>query len=260
MNNQILSLAGKKIWIIGGAGWLGQATVSLLNDAGAAVLCADINGRAKQFLEANGLQEAVAATDIDTGSEEAIRNFVAEQAALHGTPDALVDMTYGTTAKKMEELTAADFNRVNGAITASFLLAREVGQLMAACGKGSIVLFSSMYGMVSPNPDVYEGLEMNKNPVEYGAGKGAIIQLTRYLAIHWGKNNVRCNCISPGPFPGTQIQEKNPEFIKRLSAKTPLGRVGKPVEIAGAVAFLASDASAYITGHNLVVDGGWTAW
>jgi NAD(P)-dependent dehydrogenase (short-subunit alcohol dehydrogenase family) len=91
-------------------------------------------------------------------------------------------------------------------------------------------------------------------------GKAGIIQMTRYLAVHWGKANVRCNCISPGPFPNPDVQQNHPDFIQRLSGKSPMGRVGQAPEIAGSVAFLLSDASSYITGHNLAVDGGWTSW
>lgn len=101
---------------------------------------------------------------------------------------------------------------------------------------------------------------MTKNPIEYGVGKAGIIQMTRYLAVSWGKENVRCNCISPGPFPNLIVQRDNPEFVEHLAQKSPMGRIGKPDEIAGAVAFLLSDASSYITGQNLIVDGGWTIW
>jgi len=89
--------------------------------------------------------------------------------------------------------------------------------------------------------------------------KAGLVQMTRYLAVHWGRSNVRCNCISPGPFPNPAVSKENPQFIQRLAEKTALARIGKSEEIAGAVAFLLSDAASYITGHNLAVDGGWTA-
>jgi len=256
----ILSLKGKDVWVIGGAGYLGQPTVALLSRAGARVLCCDLNGRAAQFVTANALEASVTPADINTGDETLVKAFVEKQVAERGVPQGLVDLSFSSTAKIMEELTAGDFNNVNKAITNTFLLAREVGTRMAAQQAGSIVLFSSMYGNVAPYPAVYDGLGMNKNPVEYGAGKAAVIQMTRYLAVHWGRSNVRCNCISPGPFPNPGVQEKHPEFIKRLSEKTPMGRVGKGHEIAGTVAFLVSEAASYITGQNILVDGGWTAW
>jgi NAD(P)-dependent dehydrogenase (short-subunit alcohol dehydrogenase family) len=169
-------------------------------------------------------------------------------------------LTYASTAKKLEDLTAADYDSVNhGNLTSTFIFAREIAGRMSANGGGSIALFSSMYGTVSPDPSIYES-PMNTNPIEYGVNKAGIQQMVRYLAMHYGKQNVRCNAISPGPFPNPGIQSGNPAFIERLSKKVPLGRVGQADEIAGAVAFLLSEASTFVNGINLPVDGGWTAW
>jgi NAD(P)-dependent dehydrogenase (short-subunit alcohol dehydrogenase family) len=101
---------------------------------------------------------------------------------------------------------------------------------------------------------------MNPNPIEYGVAKAGIQQMARYLAVHWGPRGVRCNSISPGPFPNPQMQRDQPDFIARLEHHVPLGRIGQAPETAGVVAFLLSDAASYITGQNLAVDGGWTAW
>ena len=203
--------------------------------------------------------EAKAAT-LDVRDGEQVKAFVNDQAAQSGVPFGLVVLTFGSTGKKFSELTEKDFDDVNHTgITATFLLAREAGTRMEQNGAGSIVLFSSMYGSVSPDPRAYEA-PMNPNPIEYGVGKAGIVQMTRYMAVHWGLKNVRCNCISPGPFPNPGVQEKNPQFIERLANKVPMGRVGKQEEIAGAVSFFLSDASSYITGQNLFVDGGWTSW
>jgi NAD(P)-dependent dehydrogenase (short-subunit alcohol dehydrogenase family) len=256
----LFTLEGKDIWVFGGAGYLGQSVVLALHNLGAKVFCIDLADRAEQFLKQHNLSEEIDFASLDIANvaecEKAISGWMQEK----GVPHGLVNLTAFSTSKILEDLTAADFDTVNhGGLTATFMLARSVGSAMAALSRGSIVLFSSMYGSVSPNPDVYQ-LPMNKNPVEYGVGKAGIIQMTRYLAVHWGKANVRCNCISPGPFPNPDVQQNHPDFIQRLSGKSPMGRVGQAPEIAGSVAFLLSDASSYITGHNLAVDGGWTSW
>ncbi|MDB5208435.1 MAG: short-chain dehydrogenase/reductase [Flavisolibacter sp.] len=256
----ILSLKGKDIWVFGGAGYLGQATIKLLVAAGAQVLCIDLDDRSQHFISTEGLSKQVRAATLDIYDCGLFKDFVANGVKETGIPHGVVNLTYASTAKKLDELTEQDFDRVShGSLTSSFLLAREVGARMAEAGRGSMVLFSSMYGSLSPDPALYEE-PMNKNPIEYGVTKAGIIQMVRYLAVHWGRNNVRFNAISPGPFPNPDVEQKAPEFMKRLSNKTPLGRVGKSSEIAGAVAFLLSDAASYITGQNLHVDGGWNCW
>lgn len=256
----IYSLSDQTVWVIGGAGYLGSSIVTALLEHDCRVICADIDGRAMQLARKLDDPEGLIPVELNARNEADIDHFVNAQIKTTGVPDGLVVLTYGASGKNMENLTAKDFDHANQlGITAPFLLAREAGRHMKTNGKGRIVLFSSIYGMVSPDPQIYES-PMQINPVEYGIGKAGIIQMTRYLAVQWAGSGVRVNCISPGPFPNTQVQKEHPEFINRLSDKVPLGRVGLPVEIAGPVLFLLSDASSYITGHNLVVDGGWTVW
>nr|WP_295924533.1 SDR family oxidoreductase [uncultured Dyadobacter sp.] len=255
----ILNLKDKHIWVFGAAGYLGQATVLALHSLGAKVLCVDLGSRAEAFVKKENLTGATYA-ELDIRDTLRAEQFVSDQIAQSGVPDGYVNLTTATTAKKMEELTADDFDAVNhGGLTATFILTRAVGARMAALNRGSMVLFSSMYGSVSPYPEVYHE-PMNKNPLEYGVGKAGISQMSRYLAVHWGKYNVRCNCIAPGPFPNPDVQETQPAFVARLAQKSPMGRIGQASEIAGSVAFLLSDAASYITGQDLAVDGGWTCW
>lgn len=256
----LFSLQGRDVWVFGGAGYLGREVVAVLADLQASVLCVDLEDRAGTMIREPGMGDAVSSAALDVHDPVKTERFVSSQLAERGTPHGLVVMTYASTAKRFEDLTVEDFDAVNhGNLTATFTLTRRVGAAMAERGSGSIVLFSSMYGSVSPDPRVYES-PTNPNPIEYGIGKAGIQQMARYLAVHWGPRSVRCNSVSPGPFPNPGLQSEQPAFVERLAAKVPLGRVGQAPEIAGAVAFLLGDASSFITGHNLAVDGGWTAW
>ena len=256
MNASPFSLSGQDVWVVGGAGYLGQAVVHLLTGLEARVLCVDQGTRA--FETSHGSLVTPATQDVN--DTPAVEDFVRRQLATRGTPHGLVVMTYASTAKTLDELTTEDFDQANhGNLTSTLMLSRAVGNAMAERGSGSLVLFSSMYGSVSTDPRIYEA-PMKPNPIEYGVGKAGIQQMARYLAVHYGPRGVRCNSISPGPFPNPIIQRDQPAFIERLSQKVPLGRVGQASEIAGAVAFLLGDTSTYITGQNIAVDGGWTAW
>ena len=178
-----------------------------------------------------------------------------------GQIDILINNAYGGTAPDINIATAEDFDRAyHVGVTAYFLLARDVMlHLKERQVSGSIINIASMYGVVASYPDAYDELPVN-SPPNYHALKGSLVHLTRHLAVYWARYNVRVNAISPGPFPKPQVRQDIADFIPRLEEKVPLGRMGIPEELKGAVVLLASDAGSYITGQNLLIDGGWTAW
>ncbi len=247
----MFSLNGKVALVAGGAGYLGQPICRKLAGQGATVIVADLNiDRAKEA--------SPHAILLDVGNKASVQNAVRRTVSDFGKLDILVNCTYYSIGKLVEELSEEEFdwaNHVN--LTGSFLLAQEAGQIMQS--GSSIIMFSSMYGQMAPDPSVYTG-GMKPNPIEYGVGKAGLIQMVKYLAVHWGPRNIRVNAVSPGPFPNPQVQKERPDFIQKLSAKVPLGRIGQSEEIAGAVVFLASDEASFITGQTLAVNGGWDAW
>jgi len=173
--------------------------------------------------------------------------------------DILVNNAAFSSGGKLGEMTENDWIKgIDGTINGVFRTTEAVIPIMDKNKAGSIINIASMYGIVSPNPSIY-GNSGYDNPPNYGAGKAAIIQFTRYSACHLAKNGIRVNAISPGPFPNSEVQE-NKIFIFNLEKKVPLGRIGKPHELKGVIVFLASEASSYITGENININGGWTAW
>lgn len=256
----MFDLAGKVALVAGGAGYLGSPVCEALARQGAAVAIADQRAEHAATL-ADGITAAggrALGIAIDLADESSIQGAVAAAAAWHGRLDCCVNMTYGASAKRLDDLTAEDFDRANRInLTGAFLLAREAARAMTA--GGSIVLFASMYGQVSPDPRIYDE-PLVPNPLEYGVGKAGVIQMARYLAVAWGPRGIRVNAIAPGPFPSPEVRRQSGSFAERLAAKVPLGRVGAGHEVAGPVVLLAADESAYITGETIAVNGGWTAW
>lgn len=261
MAEAMFSLRGKVALVAGGAGHLGSLVCRGLARQGASVLVVDVAvdraGALVDDLRTAGVRAEWAEHSL---SEQAsIDSLIAHTVKCLGRLDILVDLTLSTTAGvSWHELTDVDFDRANrGNLTETFMLARAAARAMQP--GGSIVLFSSMYGSVSPDPRVYRA-PMLPNPVEYGVGKAGVEQLTRYLATALGPSGVRVNAIAPGPFPNPTVCSEHPDFVARLADRVPLGRVGHPSEIAGPVIMLASDEASFITGQIIAVDGGWTSW
>ena len=254
------SFQNKTIWVTGGAGYLGSPITAALDAAGATTVCLELPGRAEALVRERALTRTIPVS-VDLTDLAAQRATVQQLIAAHGAPDGLVHLPFvSSSGKTMEEISTDEMDRtLTRSLTPAFELCRAVAGAMAEKGRGSIVLFSSMYGLVAPDPKIYSA-PMAPNPVDYGASKAALIQMSRYMAVHFGPRNVRFNCIAPGPFPNPKIQADLPQFVAQLNAKTALGRIGRREEVVGPALFLLSDGASYITGHTLVVDGGWTAW
>ena len=245
-------LSGRRALVAGGAGHLGRAVVGALDELGAAVAVVDLRDDGVAGL----------AIEADLGDEEAARGAVRTAVEQLGGLDVLVHCAalVGSSeldgwAVPFESQSVEAWRRaleVN--LTSAFVLVQEAAPALRASGHGSVILFGSIYGLVGPDPSLYEGTEM-ANPAAYGASKGGLLQLVRHLATTLAPD-VRVNAVSPGG-----IERGQPEsFQERYRGRTPLRRLGSEEDVKGAVAYLASDLSAYVTGHDLVVDGGWTAW
>lgn len=260
-------LDNKIVLITGAAGHLGKPIAQAVAAVGGLpVLC----GRAEDKLRA--LADGIAANGgasmvlaFDVGDAKACTAAIAEVKQRFGKLHCLVNGAYGGSPSTLEAATELDFDLAckQNLIGPFSLIQAGLPLLRAAArecsGGASIINIASMYGKVSPDPRIY-GDSGKNNPPYYGATKAGLIQLTRYLAAHLGPENIRANSISPGPFPPPSVRETQPEFHAHLCGKTPLGRIGLAEELVGPAIFLMSDASSYITGIDLPVDGGWTAW
>lgn len=258
--NSTTTFKNRTIWVIGGAGHLGSPITVALDAAGAKTICIELPGRAEKLVDEKGLRNVIPVS-LDVTDLTAQRAIIRQLIATHGPPHGLVYLPFvSSSGKTMEDISADEMNRTfTGALTPAFEFCRAVARAMAENAGGSIVLFSSMYGLVAPDPKIYTP-PMAPNPIDYGASKAALIQMCRYMAVHFGRRGVRFNCVAPGPFPNPKIQADFPQFIAQLNARTALGRIGRCEEVVGPTLFLLGDGASYVTGHTLVVDGGWTTW
>ncbi len=257
MNNYLdkFSLDGKTSFVVGGAGLLGTEVVKALSDAGAKVIILDIDQKKSRASQKNKDVhfELFDATNLDN-----IDQVIDALHSKYKKIDIWVNTFYPRTpdwGNKVEELSLISWRKnVDSHLNSYSWISRKVCLLMKKQKKGSLINFGSIYGVVGNNFEVYKGTKINA-PMAYSAIKGGIVNLGRYLASYFGIYNVRINTICPGGIFDNQDQK----FVKNYAKLTPLKRMGKPEEIASVVLFLASDASSYMTGTTLIVDGGWTA-
>lgn len=260
--------------VTGGAGLLGQRYCEALLEAGARVAIADVNGeRAEQLARRLGHERALGvavdvrdAPSVQAGVEAAVSRFgsldiLVNNAALtvRGGSERLLNDYFAPFESYSQEVwqLALDVN-----LTGMVLCAQAAGRRMLRQGKGVMVNVSSTYGVVAPDQRIYEGVKSPyaetdfNTPVSYAVTKSAVLGLTRYLATYWGRQNIRVNSLTPHG-----VYDNHDEtFVRNFAFRSPLGRMARNDEYRGALLFLVSDASSYMTGANLVVDGGWTAW
>lgn len=267
MTTQRFDLTGKVVVITGGTGLLGSAYCQGMAEHGAQVVMADLAaadpvGKAKAIKTADGREAFGIACDVS--SEADVVNLFEQVMAKFGRVDVVLNnaaatcehlMRQGAVFTSFEDSTLAVWEsaiRVN--LTGVYLVAREGGKAMLKSGGGSLVNVSSTYGVVGPDHRIYDGMKFNSLP-SYAAAKAGVHGLTRWLATYWGDKGIRVNTLVPG---GVQ-NNHDPEFVRRYTERTPLRRMARREDMVGMMIFLASDASAYCTGQQYFVEGGWTA-
>lgn len=273
---KLFDLNGKVAIVTGALGLIGKHHCLALAEAGANIVVADLNESACQQF-ADTLPTESLGIDVNIIDKASVENLRDKTLNKFGRIDILVNNaaindvfvpkdSFGENPQTAAELSMFENypldmwqKSLDVNLTGTFLCSQIIGKVMAESGKGSIINIASTYGMVGPDQSIYkkpDGTQSFYKSAAYPATKGAIINFTRFLAAYWGNKGVRVNTLSPGGVENNQDEY----FVKNYSAKTMLGRMASPDDYKGAIVFLASDASSYMTGANLVVDGGWTAW
>jgi len=268
----IFDLSGKNAVVFGGLGQIGLFSVEILINAGAKVTVYDIQELGNQFSSGPFIKAQKAGLlkykIIDVTSDDEVR--MAAENLIHSEKkiDILINhVHYKGDPKKLKphspffaDLSEYPFDvwkeTIDTNLNGMFLITKHFGSKMIDSGGGVILNTSSTYGIVSPRFQIYGDSGIN-SPISYATSKAAIINFTKYVSTHWAKFNIRANCLSPG---GVKNVGQSESFRQAYSNNTPLSRMAEANEYQGAVLFLVSEASSYVTGENLVADGGWTAW
>ena len=267
----LFDVSGRVVIITGGAGLLGRQYVECLSLAGAHAVIADADAEAAETVSKNVKGESALAIRTDVSDQRSVKGMVSRVLDKYGRVDALVnnaaldpkfDIHHSNENKSaFEEFPLELWNRGIGVnLTGAFLCCQAVSSAMLSQRRGVIVNVSSTYGLVGPDQRLYAKAQSDASqsfkPVVYSATKSALLGLTKYLATYWAEKGIRVNSLTPGGV----FNDHDDEFVRRYSSRTPMGRMASKEEYCGALLFLLSDASSYMTGANLIVDGGWTAW
>jgi gluconate 5-dehydrogenase len=274
--SSLFSLEGKTAVLTGASGFLGRTFALALLANGARVIALGRSERVHAEAGSWAAQfgpERVSAHQVDMYDAAALDALCSTIAESERSIDVLVNNAhelgpatgFNVPEGSLENATFDQWQRnLQGGVYWAVQTTQRIGIKMKMRKRGSIINIATMYASVAPRPGLYEGTTL-LNPPGYSASKAALVAFTRYTASFWGRDGVRANCISPGPFSNTEdplgqnsVVENSP-FVNRLRGNTALDRIGRPVELCGSLVYLASDASSYVTGQNLCVDGGWTA-
>lgn len=261
--SELYSLKGKCALVTGGAGLLGSQISETLAELGADVIIAsrDVQKCTRKSEELSSLfpKSRFYAKEIDISESQSVNACIKEIVDQIGDIDILVTCAWSGRKNDWDSINESDWEHdVNICLTGVYRLIKASTDTLKRT-EGVVLTIGSMYGHIAPDYRLYEGVPQ-ANPPSYGASKAGVIQLTKYLGSFLAPFNIRVNCISPGPFPFEETIEQFPEFKERLCNKNPLNRIGISHEIKGPVALLCSDASSYMTGQNICVDGGWAIW
>jgi len=264
INGNMFGLNGRLTLVVGACGNIGRSLCKGLAAQGADIVVSDLNADAcislTQELESTYSGRYIPAHG-DCTREKGVQSVMRIcdslgpfQVVIHciGLISSVSIPGYAVPFKE-QSIKAWEF-AIRSNLTSAFILAKNINERLDQTGIASVIFLSSIYGSLGPDWSLYENTSM-ENPMAYGASKGGIQQLTRYLATLWAPA-VRVNCVSPG---GLQLCQPE-EFVRRYEQHTPMRRMATPEDIVGPVIFLASDAARYVTGQNILVDGGWSAW
>ena len=273
----LFRLDGRVALVTGGAGLLGRRYCEALLQAGARVVIGDVDGAGAEALAAELDTERALGLKLDVTNEASVNDATQRAVQRFKRLDILVNNAALTVRGGSEQLSPADYfapfesykrevwqRAVDVNLTGMLLCAQAAGRQMLLQDPpgGVMVNISSTYGVVAPDQRVYDGVRSPyadatfNTPVSYAVTKTAVLGLTRYLATYWGKNNIRVNALTPHGV----YDNHDDAFVRNFVYRSPLGRMARNDEYRGALLFLVSDASSYMTGANLIVDGGWTAW
>lgn len=259
MSDPVFDVSGKVILLTGACGLIGTTLAKAFAERGARLALVDVPPKDPVAFAAELGDESLG-VECDVSEVDAVKTLIRTVLERFGRIDVLINNhhylaagAWGTGAETFPDEAWESIIRVN--LTGTFIMCREVGRVMLDEGKGTIINLASTYGVVSSNPALYEDNSL-ASPIAYSASKGGVIMLTKYLACYWGGRGVRVNSLTPH---GVWNHHEE-AFEQRFNAMTPLHRMMQPEEIIGPALFLASDASSYMNGANLIVDGGWTAW